>query len=111
MHENIEKINFIKIVFVFISINRDIKLKWKLGQLLWTDLLPLKRIRFSTIPPSLSTVITLFRDIVHKFEKLTLQEKSRQILLFLHSDIIRQANYFRFLLLSFSCFLTDYLIG
>ena len=31
MHENIEKINFIKIVFVSISINRDMVLKWKLG--------------------------------------------------------------------------------
>ena len=102
MHENIEKINFIKIVFVFISINRDIKLRWKLGQLVWTDLLPLKRIRFSTIPPSFSTVITLFRDIVHKFEKLTLQEKSRQFLLFCIQTSFDKLTtsafcYFRFL--------------
>ena len=43
-----KKINFIKIVFVSISINRDMVLKWKLGQLVWTDLLPLKRISFSS---------------------------------------------------------------
>ena len=48
MHENIEKINFIKTVFVSISINRDMGLKWKLGQLVRTDLLPLKRISFSS---------------------------------------------------------------
>ena len=48
MHENIEKkINFIKIVFVSIRINRDMVLKWKLGQLLLTDL-PLKRISLSS---------------------------------------------------------------
>ena len=76
MHENIEKINFIKIVFASISINRDMVLKWKLGQLVWTDLLPLKRISFSSTPPSFdSTVITLSRDIVHKFEKLTFAGK------------------------------------
>ena len=46
MHENIEKINFIKTVFVSISINRDMVLMWKLGQLVRTDLLPLKRIIF-----------------------------------------------------------------
>ena len=46
-------------------------LKWKLGQLVLTDLLPLKRISFSSTPPSFdSTVINLSRDIVHKFEKL-----------------------------------------
>ena len=43
-----KKINFIKIVFVSISINRDMVLKWKLGQLVRTDLLPLKRISFSS---------------------------------------------------------------
>ena len=76
MHENIEKINFIKIVIVSISINRDMVLKWKLGQLVWADLLPLKRISFSSTPPSFdSTVITLSGDIVHKFEKLTFAGK------------------------------------
>ena len=40
MHEHIEKINFIKIVFVSISINRDMVLKWNLGQLVRRDLLP-----------------------------------------------------------------------
>ena len=45
-----KKINFIKIqvALVSISINRDMVLKWKLGQLVWTDLLPLKRISFSS---------------------------------------------------------------
>ena len=43
-----KKINFIKTVFVSISINRDMVLKWKLGQLVWTDHLPLKRISFSS---------------------------------------------------------------
>ena len=72
MHENIEKINFIKIVFVSLSINRDMVLKWKLGQLVWQDLLPLKQFSFSSTPLSFdSTVITLSRDIVHKIEKLT----------------------------------------
>ena len=76
MHENIEKFNFIKIVFVSISINRDMVLKRKLGQLVWTDLLPIKRISFSSTPLSFdSTVITLSRDIVHKFEKLTFAGK------------------------------------
>ena len=63
-------------MFVSISINRDMVLKWKLGQLVWKDLLPLKRISFSSTPPSFdSTVITLSRDIVHKFEKLTFAGK------------------------------------
>ena len=77
MHENIEKkISFIKIVFVSISINRDMILKWKLGQLVWTDLLPLKHFSFSSTPLSFgSTVITLSRDIVHKFEKLAFAGK------------------------------------
>ena len=76
----------------------------KLGQLVWTDLLPLKRISFSSTPPSFdSTVITLSRDIDHKFEKHTFAGKSRQFVLFSQTDIIQQANYFRFLLLSFSC--------
>ena len=35
-------------MFVSISINRDMVLKWKLGQLVRTDLLPLKRISFSS---------------------------------------------------------------
>ena len=75
-------------------------LKWKLGNLVWTDFLPLKRNSFSSTPPFFdSTVITLSRDIVHKFEKLTLQEK------------VYSFYYIRFLLLSFSCFLTGYLIG
>ena len=70
-----KKINFIKIVFVSISINRDMVLQWKLGQLVWTDL-HIKRISFSSTPPSFdSTVITLFRDIVHKFENLTFAGK------------------------------------
>ena len=65
-----KKINFIKIVFGSISINRDMVLECILGQLVWTDLLPLKRISFSSTPPSFdSTVITLSRDIVHKIEK------------------------------------------
>ena len=46
--KSLKKINFIKTVFVSISTNRDMVLKWKLGQLLWTDLLPLKRISFSS---------------------------------------------------------------
>ena len=76
MHEHIETINFIKLVLVSISINRDMVLKWKLGQLVWADLLPLKRISFFFNPPSFdSTVITLSRDIVHKFEKLTFAGK------------------------------------
>ena len=51
-------------------------LKWKLGQHVQTDLLPLKRISFSSTPPLFdSTVITLSRDIVHKFEKLTFAGK------------------------------------
>ena len=76
MHENIEKINFIKIVFGSFSINRDMVLEWKLGQLVWTDLLLLKRISLSSTPPSFgSTVITLSGDIVHKFEKLTFAGK------------------------------------
>ena len=51
-------------------------LKWKLGQLIWTDLLPPKRISFSSTPPSFnSAVITLSRDIVNKFEKLTFAGK------------------------------------
>ena len=71
MHENIKKINFTKIVLVSLNINRDMVLKWKLGQLVGTDLLPLKSIPFSSIPPSFdSTVITLSRDILRKFEKL-----------------------------------------
>ena len=112
MHENIEKINFIKIVFVSISINRDMVLKWKLGQLVRTELLPLKRISFSSTPLSFdSTVITLSRDIVHRFEKLTFAGKKETVCTFSQTDIIRQAKFFRFLLLSFSCFLTDYLIG
>ena len=114
MHENIEKIDFIKIAFDSSSTNRDMVLKWKPGQLVWTDLLPLKRISCSSTPPSFdSTVITLSRDIVHKIEKKNspLQEKCRQFVLFSQTDITQQANCFRFLLLSFSCFLTDYLIG
>ena len=76
MHKNIEKINSIKKVFVSISINRDMVLKWKLGQLVRTDLLPLKQFSFSSTPLSFdSTVITLSSDIVHKFEKLTFAGK------------------------------------
>ena len=113
MHENIgKKIKFIKIVFVSISINKGMVLKWKLGQLVRIDLIPLKRISFTSTPSLFdSTVIPLSRDIVHKVEKLTFAGKSRQLLLFSQTDIIRQATYFRFLLLSFLCFLTDYLIG
>ena len=37
MHENIKKINCIKIVFVSISINSNMVLKWRLGQLVRTD--------------------------------------------------------------------------
>ena len=78
MHENIEKINFIKIVFVSISINTDMVLKWKLGQLIGTGFLPLKSISFSSTPTSFdSTVITLSRDIVHKFEKVTFAGKKK----------------------------------
>ena len=76
--KTLKKFNFIKIVFVSISINRDMVLKWKLGQLVWMDLLPLKRISFSSTvnaPSFDSTVITLSRDIVHKFEKLTFAGK------------------------------------
>ena len=70
MQENIEKIKFIRIVFVSISINRDMVLKWKRGQLVRTDPITLKRISFtSTLPSFDSTVVTLSRDIVHKFEK------------------------------------------
>ena len=76
MHENIEKIKFIKIVFVSISINKGLVLEWKLGQLVWTDLIPLKRISFtSTLPVFDSTVVTLSRDIVHKFEKIHICRK------------------------------------
>ena len=39
-----KKFNFIKIVFVSISINRDMVMKWILGQLVQTDLFPLKRL-------------------------------------------------------------------
>ena len=71
-----KQLNFIKIVLVSISINRDMVLKWILGQLVRTDLLPLKHISFSSTPPLFdSTVITLTRDIVHKFEKLTFAGK------------------------------------
>ena len=71
-----KKIIFMKIVFVSLSINRDMVLKWKLVKLVKTDLLPLKRSSFSSTPPSFdSTVITLSRDIVHKFEKLTFAGK------------------------------------
>ena len=57
-------------------INRDMVLKWKLGQFVWTDLLPLKCISFSSTPLSFdSTVITLPRDTVHKIEKLTFAGK------------------------------------
>ena len=84
MHENIEKINFIKIVFVSISINRDMVLKWKRGQLVQTDLLPLKHISFSSTLLSFdSTVITLSWDIVHKFEKLTFAGKEETACTFL----------------------------
>ena len=71
-----KKTHFIKIVFVSISINRDMVLKWKLGQLVGMGFLPLKRISFSSTSPSFdSTVITLSSDIVHKFEKLTFAGK------------------------------------
>ena len=42
MHENIVKTQFYKdsVRFYKLSINRDMVLKWKLGQLVWTDLLP-----------------------------------------------------------------------
>ena len=51
-------------------------LKWKLGQRVWTDRLSLKRISFSSTPPSIdSTMITLSKDIVLKFEKLTFAGK------------------------------------
>ena len=116
-----KKTNFIKIGFVSISINRDMVLKWKLGQLIWTDLLPLKRISFSSTPPSFdSTMITLSRGIVHKFENSPLQEKvdslcfSRKQTSFDKLTVSAFCYYHFcvfFLLLSFSCFLTDYLIG
>ena len=61
----------------------------KLGQLVRTDLVPLKRFSFSSTPPSFdSTVITLSRDIVHKFEKKLTFAGKKQFLLF----IIRQAK-------------------
>ena len=76
MHENIEKTRFYKIVLVTISINRDMVLKWKLGHLVRTDFLPLKRNSFYPTQPSFdSTVIILSRDVVHKFEKLTFAGK------------------------------------
>ena len=80
MLKNIEKkINFIKIVFismVSISINRDMVLKWKLGQLVRTDLLLLKHISFSsTHRRSIEQCLLLSSDIVHKFEKLTFAGK------------------------------------
>ena len=85
MLENIEKKNFfIKIVFVSLSINRDMVLKWKLGQLVRTNPLPLKHTSFSSTPLSFdSTVITLSRDIVHKFEKLTFAGKKETVCTFL----------------------------
>ena len=58
-------------------------LKWKLGQLVWQDLLPLKQFSFSSTPLSFdSTVITLSRDIVHKFEKTRLCRKKVDSLYF-----------------------------
>ena len=74
---------------------------------------PIKRIGFSSAPPSFdSTVITLSRDkSTNLKKKLAFAGKNRQFLLFSQKDIIRQVNYFRFLLLSFPCFLTDYMIG
>ena len=64
-----KQINFIKIVFVSIGINRDMVLKWKLGPFVQTDLLPLKRISFSSTSRSFDSIgTTLSRDIVHKFE-------------------------------------------
>ena len=95
-----------KIVFVSKSINRDMVLKWKLGQLVRTDLLPLKRISFSSTPPSFdSTVITLSKDIVHKFEE-HLCRKNVDSLYFSRkqTSFNKLINHFRFLLLSFSCF-------
>ena len=63
-------------MFVSISIDRDMVLKWKLGQLVSTDLLPLKSISFSSTPPLYdSTLIILSRDMVHKFEKPTFAGK------------------------------------
>ena len=51
-------------------------LKWKLGHLVRTDFLPLKRNSFYSTQPSFdSTVIILSRDIVHTFEKLTFAGK------------------------------------
>ena len=45
-------------------------LKWKFGHLVKVDLLPLKRISFSSILPLFdSTVNTLSRDIVHELKK------------------------------------------
>ena len=83
MHENIEKINYIQIVFVSISINRDVVLKWKLGQLVGRISSPSNVL--VVLQPhcrSIVTVITLSRDIVHKVEESTLQEKSRQVVPF-----------------------------
>ena len=54
---NIEKNSFIKIVFVSLSINRDMVLKWKLGQLVRTDLLPLKCISFFSTPLSFDSTV------------------------------------------------------
>ena len=57
MHENIEKTRFYKIVLVTISINRDMVLKWKLGHLVRTDFLPLKRNSFYPLAPESQTLI------------------------------------------------------
>ena len=94
MHEKHRKINFIKIAFFSISINRDMVLKWKLGQLVRTDHHPLKRTSFSSTHCRSKVVISLSRDIVHKFKNSLLQEKRRQFTLFSHSNIIRQVSAF-----------------
>ena len=66
MHENIEKkINFIKIVLVSISKNRDMVLKWKLSQLVWTDLFPPKNGNFFDVfmhfeLPDMSLVLSTY---------------------------------------------------
>ena len=110
--KTLNKFNFIKIVFVSISIHRDLVLKLKLVHFVRADFLPLKHISLFSTPPSFdSTVITLSRDIVRMFEILTFAGKKLTVLLYPQTDIIRQANYFCFLLLTFSCFLMGYLIS
>ena len=99
MHEKHRKINFIKIAFVSISINRDMVLKWKLGQLVRTDHHPLKRISFSSTHCRSKVVISLSRDIVHKLKNSLLQEKKETVYTFL--PFRHYSTSFCFLLISF----------